>query len=164
MCTIPPLAARVRAQDCGGSPVSNTFQLSSVYALSKEDEVHGVYPSDPCHRRSYDGEDASVTATSSADTYHSLCHARLQTWNQGEGRIRLSTDDGPSAHEFLDDDYDDDNERVGDSEPLAITAERLRRAAPPPGLGSEPVAQPTVLFEADADADTEEPPPLPPKH
>ncbi|KAM5532518.1 hypothetical protein V8D89_013805 [Ganoderma adspersum] len=89
---------------------------------------------------------------------------QLQTWNQGEGRIRLSTDDGPAAHEFLDDDYDDDNERVGDSEPLAITAERLRRAAPPSEPGTGPVAQPTVLFEADADADTQEPPPLPPKH
>ncbi|KAI1790538.1 hypothetical protein LXA43DRAFT_482014 [Ganoderma leucocontextum] len=82
-----------------------------------------------------------------------------QTWNHGEGRIRLSTDDGPSAREFLEDDYDDDNERLGDSEPLAVTAERLRKAASPPAPGTEPVAQPTVLFEAD----TEGPPPPPPK-
>ncbi|TBU42708.1 hypothetical protein BD309DRAFT_156452 [Dichomitus squalens] len=84
---------------------------------------------------------------------------RLETWNQGEGRIRLSVDDGPSAREFLDDDYDDDNERLGDSEPLAIRAERLRKAASPAEQAAESVAQRTGLFEAD----TEEPPPPPPK-
>ena len=87
-----------------------------------------------------------------------IVHARLETWNQGGGRIRLSVDDGPSAREFLDDDYDDDNERLGDSEPLAIRAERLRKAASPAEPAPEPIAQPTVLFEAD----TEEPPPPPP--
>lgn len=100
-----------------------------------------------------------MTMACVADT-HAAFHARLQTWNQGEGRIRLSTDDGPSSREFLDDDYDDDNERVGDSEPLAITAERLRKAASPSGSGTDPVTEPTVLFEADADV----PPPPPPKH
>ena len=101
-----------------------------------------------------------IIAVRRAYAYYLSCCIRLQTWNQGDGRIRLSTDDGPSAREFLDDDYDDDNERVGDSEPLAITAERLRRAASPPEPETELVVQPTVLFETD----TEEPPPPPPKH
>ncbi|KAK0237296.1 hypothetical protein EDD85DRAFT_770616, partial [Armillaria nabsnona] len=35
---------------------------------------------------------------------------QLKTWRQTEGQIRLSTDDGPAATEFLEDDYDDDNE------------------------------------------------------
>lgn len=53
---------------------------------------------------------------------------RLNTWTRKEGRIRLSEDDGPPVHEFLQDDYDEDNERLADDEPLAITAERLRMA------------------------------------
>ena len=35
---------------------------------------------------------------------------RLKTFTRSEGRIRLSEDDGPSASEFLDDDFDEDNE------------------------------------------------------
>ncbi|KAK0200679.1 hypothetical protein DFS33DRAFT_1068519 [Desarmillaria ectypa] len=35
---------------------------------------------------------------------------QLKTWRQTEGQIRLSIDDGPAATEFLEDDYDDDNE------------------------------------------------------
>lgn len=52
--------------------------------------------------------------------------ARLQTWSRGEGNIRLSVDDGPPAREFLDDDYDEDNELVADDEPLALRADRLK--------------------------------------
>ena len=85
--------------------------------------------------------------------------SRLTTWNSGEGRIRLSTDDGPSAREFLDDDYDDDNERLGDEEPLAVTAERLRKAASPADTSTEQADEPTVVFEADQ----AEAPPPPPK-
>ncbi|KAI0742888.1 hypothetical protein C8Q80DRAFT_938867 [Daedaleopsis nitida] len=84
---------------------------------------------------------------------------QLTTWNAPEGRIRLSTDDGPSSREFLDDDYDEDNARVGDNELLAVTAERLRKAASPQEAPVEPVAERTVLFEAE----TEEAPPPPPK-
>lgn len=41
---------------------------------------------------------------------------RLKTFTQREGNIRLSEDDGPPAREFLEDDYDDDNEGLsGDS-------------------------------------------------
>ncbi|KAI0758925.1 hypothetical protein C8Q74DRAFT_273017 [Fomes fomentarius] len=84
---------------------------------------------------------------------------QLTTWSAGEGRIRLSTDDGPSAREFLDDDYDEDNARLGDDEPLAVTAERLRNAAPPREVGADSVPEPTLLFEAN----TEDAPPPPPK-
>ncbi|EGN94833.1 hypothetical protein SERLA73DRAFT_187901 [Serpula lacrymans var. lacrymans S7.3] len=33
---------------------------------------------------------------------------QLKTWSRQEGAIRLSQDDGPSAAEFLEDDYDED--------------------------------------------------------
>ena len=52
----------------------------------------------------------------------SICHRtllmtvvsddRLKTWTRREGRIRLSEDDGPPAREFLEDDYDEDNEEL----------------------------------------------------
>ena len=37
----------------------------------------------------------------------------------------MSIDDGPPAREFLDDDYEEDNEVVAD-EPLALRADRLK--------------------------------------
>ncbi|KAL7278725.1 hypothetical protein ACG7TL_007728 [Trametes sanguinea] len=66
-------------------------------------------------------------------------------------------DEGPSAREFLDDDYDDDNERLGDDEPLAVTADRLRKAVSSAGDDMEQAD--ALVFEADSD----EPPPPPPK-
>ena len=85
---------------------------------------------------------------------------RLTTWKHGrEGRIRLSTDEGPSAREFLDDDYDDDNERLGDEEPLAVTAQRLRNVGAPTGQSEGAEEDPALLFEAE----TDEPPPPPAK-
>ncbi|OBZ74421.1 hypothetical protein A0H81_05531 [Grifola frondosa] len=63
-----------------------------------------------------------------ASTLRTVVAHQLNTWSGGEGAIRLSIDDGPSAREFLDDDYDDDNERLADDEPLAVTAKRLARA------------------------------------
>lgn len=53
---------------------------------------------------------------------------RLNTWTQKQGTIRLSEDDGPPAIEFLSNDFDEDHQRIGDDEPLAVTAERLRAA------------------------------------
>jgi hypothetical protein len=60
---------------------------------------------------------------------HSTCRfstqlsQRLKTVTRQEGGIRLSEDDGPPAREFLEDDYDDDNEALpgnnSDDEPLA---------------------------------------------
>ena len=84
----------------------------------------------------------------------------MTTWTGQEGRIRLSTDDGPSSREFLDDDYDEDNERLGDDEPLALTAERLRKASSPVEPETETTEEPSVLFEASV---TEDVPPPPPK-
>ncbi|KDQ55980.1 hypothetical protein JAAARDRAFT_36773 [Jaapia argillacea MUCL 33604] len=51
---------------------------------------------------------------------------QLKEWSRPEGRIRLSEDDGPPATEFLEDDYDEDDEGLNDDEPLADRAERLR--------------------------------------
>ncbi|KAI0920625.1 hypothetical protein AcW1_002311 [Taiwanofungus camphoratus] len=63
-----------------------------------------------------------------ASSLRTVVAHQLNTWTRKEGRIRLSEDDGPPVHEFLQDDYDEDNERLADDEPLAITAERLRMA------------------------------------
>ena len=65
----------------------------------------------------------------------------------------------PSPPPFVLDDYDDDNERLGDEEPLAVTAERLRKAASPADTSTEQADEPTVVFEADQ----AEAPPPPPK-
>lgn len=43
---------------------------------------------------------------------------RLKILTRSEGRIRLSEDDGPSATEFLGDDYDEDNESMGPNDVL----------------------------------------------
>ncbi|KAI0062973.1 hypothetical protein BV25DRAFT_1915710 [Artomyces pyxidatus] len=53
---------------------------------------------------------------------------QLKTWGRREGDIRLSEDDGPPAHSFLEDEFDDDNDGLEDA-PLALRAELL-------GLGS----------------------------
>ncbi|KAL1943234.1 hypothetical protein VTO73DRAFT_4309 [Trametes versicolor] len=53
---------------------------------------------------------------------------QLTSFSRNDGRIRLSMDEGPSAREFLDDDYDEDHARLGDDEPLAVTADRLQNA------------------------------------
>ena len=47
---------------------------------------------------------------------------RLKTWTGREGNIRLSEDDGPPSHTFVENDDDDDAE----DEPLSSRAERLR--------------------------------------
>ncbi|KAF9484168.1 hypothetical protein BDN70DRAFT_850209 [Pholiota conissans] len=62
-----------------------------------------------------------------ADALRKIVSHRLKTFRQTEGPIRLSTDDGPPANEFLEDDYDDDNEHLNDSddEPLS---EHIRKA------------------------------------
>lgn len=44
-----------------------------------------------------------------------------------EGRIRLSEDDGPPAREFLEDDYDEDNQGL-DSTDDGISAEHVNEA------------------------------------
>lgn len=44
-----------------------------------------------------------------------------------EGRIRLSEDDGPPAREFLEDDYDEDNQGL-DSTDGGISAEHVNEA------------------------------------
>ncbi|KAJ6625988.1 hypothetical protein B0H10DRAFT_1999802 [Mycena sp. CBHHK59/15] len=61
-----------------------------------------------------------------------------------EGAIRLSEDDGPPAREFLEDDYDDDNEglNLGDEHDEPLT-ERLRKSGAN-GTTSPAVSPPVV--------------------
>ncbi|KIK00386.1 hypothetical protein K443DRAFT_611264 [Laccaria amethystina LaAM-08-1] len=56
-----------------------------------------------------------------------VSHSLKTITNRNDGRIRLSEDDGPPAHEFLEDDYDEDNAHLDDSddEPLS---EHVRKA------------------------------------
>ena len=69
---------------------------------------------------------------------------RLKTWTRREGTIRLSIDDGPPATEFLEDDYDEDNDDLEDNEPLADRAERLQLAGAGTGDGTgSPARGPT---------------------
>jgi len=65
-----------------------------------------------------------------ASSLRSVVGLQLKSWTGGEGRIRLSMDDGPSAREFLEDDYDDDNEGLPDNEPLAARAQELQTIVP----------------------------------
>ncbi|KAJ7730248.1 hypothetical protein DFH07DRAFT_756365, partial [Mycena maculata] len=44
-----------------------------------------------------------------ASALRSVISHQLKTISHPEGAIRLSEDDGPPAHDFLEDDYDDDN-------------------------------------------------------
>ncbi|EIW56465.1 uncharacterized protein TRAVEDRAFT_170382 [Trametes versicolor FP-101664 SS1] len=83
---------------------------------------------------------------------------QLTSFSRNDGRIRLSMDEGPSAREFLDDDYDEDHARLGDDEPLAVTADRLQKAVSV--TNGEP-EESTLLFTDEADE--EDPPPPPPK-
>ncbi|TFK36598.1 hypothetical protein BDQ12DRAFT_686697 [Crucibulum laeve] len=63
------------------------------------------------------------------DTLRGVVSHQLKTFTHSEGRIRLSEDDGPSATEFLEDDYDEDNEMLdgnnSDDEPLT---EHIRKS------------------------------------
>ncbi|EDR07010.1 uncharacterized protein LACBIDRAFT_299239 [Laccaria bicolor S238N-H82] len=56
-----------------------------------------------------------------------VSHSLKTITSRNDGRIRLSEDDGPPAHEFLEDDYDEDNAHLNDSddEPLS---EHVRKA------------------------------------
>ncbi|KAI0726701.1 hypothetical protein C8Q72DRAFT_887286 [Fomitopsis betulina] len=83
---------------------------------------------------------------------------QLTSFSQNDGHIRLSMDEGPSAREFLDDDYDEDHARLGDDEPLAVTADHLQKAVS--STNGEP-EESTLLFTDEADE--EDPPPPPPK-
>ncbi|KAF8229461.1 hypothetical protein L208DRAFT_1402241 [Tricholoma matsutake] len=53
-----------------------------------------------------------------ADTLRRVVSHQLKILTRSEGRIRLSEDDGPSATEFLGDDYDEDNESMGPNDVL----------------------------------------------
>ncbi|KAH8079831.1 hypothetical protein BXZ70DRAFT_1012589 [Cristinia sonorae] len=87
-----------------------------------------------------------------ASSLRSVVGLQLKTWSGREGRIRLSLDEGPSAREFLEDDYDDDHEGLPDDEPLALRAQELQSISP-----TNPIL-PTLPEDDDDD-----PPSPPPK-
>ncbi|KAH6912073.1 hypothetical protein BKA70DRAFT_1266475 [Coprinopsis sp. MPI-PUGE-AT-0042] len=61
-----------------------------------------------------------------ADALKRVVSVRLKNLTtRSEGRIRLSEDNGPASTEFLGDDFDEDNEHIGDSDTLT---EQMRRA------------------------------------
>ncbi|OCH92536.1 hypothetical protein OBBRIDRAFT_773170 [Obba rivulosa] len=90
-----------------------------------------------------------------ASTLRTVVAHQLKTWTRKDGAIRLSVDDGPTAREFLEDDYDEDNAGIADDEPLAFTAQRLK-AGPEVG-GEGPRRDAVDLLEEDV------PPASPPK-
>ncbi|OSX58002.1 hypothetical protein POSPLADRAFT_1174005 [Postia placenta MAD-698-R-SB12] len=47
-----------------------------------------------------------------ASSLRTVVAHKLTTWTRKDGQIRLSIDDGPPAHEFLQDDFDEDRERI----------------------------------------------------
>lgn len=53
---------------------------------------------------------------------------KLNTISGSEGRIRLSEDDGPSAAEFLEDDFDDDNLHLSLNSDTDTLSEQMKRA------------------------------------
>lgn len=50
---------------------------------------------------------------------------RLKTWTRQEGAVRLSEDDGPPAHLFLEDDEEQDEEIGGDEGPPPVELQRV---------------------------------------
>ena len=63
--------------------------------------------------------------------FYSKCslptHSLKTITNRNDGRIRLSEDDGPPAHEFLEDDYDGDNAHLNDSDDEQLS-QHVRKA------------------------------------
>lgn len=62
-----------------------------------------------------------------ASSFRGAVSHQLQTWTSRDppGTIRLSTDEGPPASEFLEDDYDEDNAGLTIEETLAASRSEL---------------------------------------
>jgi hypothetical protein len=60
-------------------------------------------------------------------TTHPSTHLHSLKTITNDGRIRLSEDDGPPAHEFLEGDYDEDNMHLDDSDD-ELLSEHVRKA------------------------------------
>ncbi|KIP03026.1 hypothetical protein PHLGIDRAFT_111346 [Phlebiopsis gigantea 11061_1 CR5-6] len=84
-----------------------------------------------------------------ASSFRTVVAHQLSTW-QGEGRIRLSTDEGPPARSFIDEDHDDDSSSH-DDEPLPAAPWMPAGSHEPPPLGGTGGVPP------------QNPPPVPPK-
>ncbi|KAI0000810.1 hypothetical protein BJV74DRAFT_820822 [Russula compacta] len=86
-----------------------------------------------------------------SDTLRTVVAHQLKTWTRQEGAVRLSEDDGPPAHSFLDQ-VDDDDDGDGDGNSREDTLH-----APPVELQRVGIARAEVTSLEDA------PPVLPPK-
>jgi len=73
-----------------------------------------------------------------ANNLRTVVAHQLKTWSRGEGRIRLSEDDGPPARSFVEDDEEDE---AADDEPLSSRAERLKSSSGQAPLKSPPSTQ-----------------------
>jgi len=82
-----------------------------------------------------------------ADTLRAVVAHQLQTWGPGlgDGRIRLSEDDGPAATEFLQDDYDEDHRGLEEDSGGGDGGEPLVRRAGG-GVDSLPVPEEAQAF------------------
>lgn len=89
-----------------------------------------------------DSHSGCSSVRSGASSFEDLLTAmyyRLRTWTGAEGGIRLSTDDGPPAREFLDEDDDEENE---DDEPLPPHYPRAQKFQRPSVPGRPVTAAP----------------------
>ncbi|KAK7447065.1 hypothetical protein VKT23_014277 [Stygiomarasmius scandens] len=66
-----------------------------------------------------------------ADSLRSVISHQLKTITRQEGRIRLSEDDGPPAHEFLEDEHIDDALELGEGD-VRNVSERVASHSPEP--------------------------------
>ena len=79
----------------------------------------------------------------------------MRTWTgAGEGGIRLSTDNGPPAREFIDEDNEDEDDASHDDEPLPAAPWTSSGRQVPPALDGHPRAE---------DVPLQNPLPVPPK-
>jgi hypothetical protein len=67
------------------------------------------------------------------------------THPRAEGAIRLSEDDGPPAREFLEDDYDDDNEGVDMNDQIDAPSADLPRETGSGVFPSPRISNPSVV-------------------
>jgi len=66
-----------------------------------------------------------------ADTLRTVVAHQLKTWTRQEGAVRLSEDDGPPAHSFLEEeDVDEQEEEDDENDGDSVGRENTRRVPP----------------------------------
>ncbi|KAN0120617.1 hypothetical protein V8E52_004444 [Russula decolorans] len=91
-----------------------------------------------------------------SDTLRTVVAHQLKTWTRQEGAVRLSEDDGPPAHLFLEDDEDEEDE-VGDVDDIGDIGENASHFPSPVELQSVGITRVDVTGHEDV------PPAPPPK-